>query len=76
MATGTRTIGGKQYTFDSNGALKSNVTASYIGNKNTKKFHKAGCSSVDSMSESNKVGFDNRAAAISAGSEPCKRCNP
>ena len=82
MATGKRTIGGKQYTFDSNGALKSttgsgtNVTASYIGNKNTKKFHKAGCSSVDSMSESNKVGFDNRAAAISAGYEPCKRCNP
>lgn len=82
MATGTRTIGGKQYTFDTNGALKSsagsgtNVTASYIGNKNTKKFHKAGCSSVASMNASNKVGFNNRADAISAGYEPCKRCNP
>ena len=82
MATGWKTIGGKKYTFDSNGALKSNtgsgshVNASYIGNKNTKKFHKAGCSSIDSMSESNKVGFDSRSAAISAGYEPCKRCNP
>ncbi|MBR3187532.1 MAG: hypothetical protein IKF59_05805 [Lachnospiraceae bacterium] len=82
MATGTKTIGGKQYTFDANGVLKSNtgtgtkVTAAYIGNKNTKKFHRSSCSSVSSMNESNKVGFNSRSAAISAGYEPCKRCNP
>ena len=76
MATGTKTIGVKQYTFGTNGALKSspgngiNVTASYIGNKHTKKFHKAGCSSVSSMNASNKVGFKNRADAISVGYEP------
>ena len=82
MATGTKTIGGKQYTFDANGVLKSNtgtgtkVTAAYIANKNTKKFHRSSCSSVSSMNESNKVGFNSRSAAISAGYEPCKRCNP
>lgn len=88
MATGKRTIDGKSYTFDSTGALKSgssgssssgsgtNVTASYIGNKNTKKFHKAGCSSVKQMNESNKVGFKSRSEAVSAGYVPCKNCNP
>lgn len=88
MATGKRTIGGKPYTFDANGALKSgsgnssgtgsgsNVTAAYIGNKNTKKFHRAGCSSVGMMSDSNKVGFQSRSAAVSAGYAPCKNCNP
>lgn len=88
MASGKRTIGGKPYTFDANGALKSgsgnssgtgsgsNVTAAYIGNKNTKKFHRAGCSSVGMMSDSNKVGFQSRSAAVSAGYAPCKNCNP
>ena len=80
MATGKRTIGGKTYNFDSNGVLKTgsgtNVTASYIGNKNTKKFHKSSCSSVKSMNESNKVGFNSRSAAVSAGYTPCKNCNP
>lgn len=82
MATGKKTIDGKTYEFDSKGALKTgsgngtNVTASYIGNKNTKKFHKSSCSSVGKMNESNKVGFDSRSAAISAGYDPCKNCNP
>lgn len=83
MATGKRTIGGKSYNFGSNGVLQTgsggsgtNVTASYIGNKNTKKFHKASCSSVGKMNASNKVGFNSRSAAISAGYDPCKKCNP
>lgn len=83
MATGKRTIGGKTYNFDSNGVLKTssggsgtNVTTAYIGNKNTKKFHKASCSSVSSMKAANKIGFKTRSAAISAGYTPCKNCNP
>ena len=83
IATGKRTIGEKTYYFDSNGVLKTgsggsstNVTAAYIGNKNTKKFHRSTCSSVNAMNESNKVGFKTRTEAISAGYTPCKNCNP
>ena len=54
----------------------TNVTAAYIGNKNTKKIHKSSCSSVGKMNESNKVGFNSRSAAISAGYDPCKNCSP
>lgn len=49
---------------------------SYIGNRNTKKFHYADCSSVGQMNESNKVSLSSRQAAINAGYVPCKRCNP
>lgn len=48
----------------------------YIGNRNTKKFHYPGCSSVDDMKESNKVEFYSRDEATAAGYVPCKRCNP
>lgn len=48
----------------------------YIGNKNTKKFHYSWCSSVDDMKEKNKVSLSSREAAISKGYVPCKRCDP
>jgi micrococcal nuclease len=49
---------------------------SYIGNRNTRKFHEASCSSVDQMNEGNKVALESRDAAIAAGYVPCKRCKP
>lgn len=52
------------------------ITAAYIGNSNTLKFHRPDCSSVRQMSEANKVSFSSRDEAISAGYTPCKRCNP
>jgi hypothetical protein len=51
-------------------------TTSYIGNKNSKKFHSAGCSAVAKMKDSNKVALASRDAAIAAGYEPCKICKP
>lgn len=48
----------------------------YIGNKNTKKFHVASCSSVDDMKETNKAELNSRQEAIEQGYVPCKRCNP
>lgn len=48
----------------------------YVGNRNTKKFHYAECSSVSDMKDNNKVFFDNRNDAVSKGFTPCKRCNP
>jgi len=55
----------------------SNVAeATYIGNSNSLKFHVASCGSVKDMAEHNKVGFENRDDAISAGYSPCGRCKP
>ena len=51
-------------------------SAPYIGNRNTGKFHRSSCSSVDQMNESNKVSLYSREEAISMGYDPCKRCNP
>lgn len=53
------------------------VTADYILNTNTKKFHYPWCSSVSDMKEQNKKAFNgSRDEAINAGYVPCKRCNP
>lgn len=53
----------------------SSSSGTYIGNKNTKKFHKSSCSSVDRMKESNKV-YNSRSYFTSNGYDACKRCNP
>lgn len=53
------------------------ITATYVINTNTKKFHYSYCSSVDDMSEKNKrPSNEDRGSIISQGFVPCKRCNP
>ena len=52
------------------------IAKTYIGNKNTKKFHEPSCSSVSDMKEKNKVTLNSRDEAISKGYEPCGRCHP
>ena len=47
---------------------------SYIGNKNSLKFHLPSCSSLP-LSQ-NRINFKTREAAITAGYFPCKICNP
>ena len=61
--------------------INSNAFASieedpYVGNRNSKKFHYSWCSSVSNMKEKNKVTFSSREAAVQAGYEPCRQCNP
>ncbi len=52
-------------------------SASYIANKNTKKFHYPSCSSVADMKESNKLYYEgSRDDLVNQGYSPCKRCNP
>ena len=46
----------------------------YIGNKNTKKFHRTSCHTLPK--ESNRVYFRSREKAVSSGYVPCKNCNP
>ena len=51
--------------------------ASYIANKNTKKFHIPSCSSVSQMKEKNKKYLNcSRDEAIAQGYSPCGNCNP
>ena len=53
------------------------VTASYIGNKNTREIPSWRLPYVVArMSQSNKVTFNNRDSAVSQGYNPCKICNP
>lgn len=64
---------------DSAGSEGTNIVPSdsaYIGNRNTKKFHKPACSSVGEMNPSNKVPLRSRTDAIAGGFVPCGRCRP
>lgn len=59
---------------DGSGQESVNQSGTYIGNLNSFKFHRTSCSSLPK--ESNRIYFDSRSAAVEAGYEPCKRCNP
>jgi competence protein ComEC len=46
----------------------------YIGNTNTRKFHKPDCSGLPA--EKNRIILDTREDAINGGFEPCAICKP
>ena len=46
----------------------------YIGNRNTRKFHRTSCHTLPK--ESNRVYFNSRDKAVSSGYVPCKNCHP
>lgn len=52
------------------------VSAAYIGNSNTGKFHRAGCRMIGSMNEEHKVPVATREEAIAGGYDPCGICKP
>jgi len=54
----------------------SALSANYIGNRNSYKFHFAACHHVQKMNPKNKVPFSSRHEAINAGFVPCKTCRP
>ncbi len=92
MAKGWTTIDGKQYFFDEvtgvfqyeqeavpSGGGEAPQAYTYIGNVNSKLFHKSICPSVSKMYEKNKVYFPegtSREQIISQGYTPCQNCNP
>lgn len=53
---------------------KSSGSGSYIGNRNTKKFHRKSCRTLPAPK--NQVKLSSREKAISSGYVPCKNCNP
>lgn len=48
----------------------------YVFNKNTKKFHKASCSSSSQIKEKNYGESGDRSWLVSNGYQPCKQCKP
>lgn len=63
-------------SYSENSNNNSNISTEFVGNKNSHIFHKKQCSSVNKMSDKNKVYFDNRESAVNDGYTPCSRCNP
>ena len=50
--------------------------ATYIGNRNSGKFHYQGCRWERKMNESNRIYLSSRQEAIDMGMAPCKGCRP
>lgn len=48
----------------------------YVGNRNTKKFHRFDCASVNDINAVYKVSIESREDALEKGYVPCKRCDP
>ena len=48
----------------------------YIGNANTRRFHRPDCASVASVAPHNRVRLETRDEAFDAGYEPCRNCRP
>lgn len=63
---------------NADGAAGAGTTAgSYVLNTNSHKFHRPGCSSVETISPKNRKDVnESRGQIISEGYAPCKRCNP
>ncbi|MCI2057719.1 MAG: MBL fold metallo-hydrolase [Oscillibacter sp.] len=56
------------------GSGQNSAELRYIGNINSHKFHRPDCPSLPE--EQNRITFADRAAAVAAGYQPCKICNP
>ena len=58
-------------------ATTPSTEATYVLNKNSKKFHHSWCSSVNQMKEKNKeYSNSSRDEIIARGYQPCQRCSP
>lgn len=63
-------------TVEKNTVTDSNALPAYIGNKNSKVFHKNTCGSVPEIISKNMVDFNTREEAEKAGYKPCGSCKP
>lgn len=73
---------GKEITFNVNPDTQyedhllstQDTSLPFIGNKNTRKFHRSDCSGLPK--ENNRVYFKSAADAITEGYDPCSNCHP
>lgn len=54
--------------------VEPEITYNYIGNINSKKFHRMTCKTLPK--EENRYYFETREEAVSEGFDPCKNCDP
>ena len=52
------------------------IASGFVGNKNSKIYHKPDCKEGAKMKAGNKVAFASKADAEKAGFKPCKACKP
>jgi hypothetical protein len=52
------------------------TTVTYVGNKNSKKFHNTSCKHASSIKKSNLIKFSNKNEAVTSGYQPCAVCKP
>lgn len=50
--------------------------AAYIGNRNSMKYHRAGCRYAAQVKAENRICFDSAEQALTAGYTPCGACKP
>ncbi len=50
-------------------------SSGYVASKNSKTFHKSGCSSAESIKKENRI-FNTREYFANKGYKPCKKCKP
>ena len=50
--------------------------AAYIGNRNSMKYHRAGCRYAAQVKTENRITFDSAEQALTAGYTPCGACKP
>ena len=73
-SSGSGSSGSGNSSSSSGSSREAPIANAYIGNKNSKKFHRPTCSYLPN--QENQVTFSSRDAAIAAGYDPCGRCNP
>lgn len=64
----------KNETIQTNETAAERIEGTYIGNKNSKKFHRPDCRTLPA--EKNRVEFSSRAEAVNSGYSPCGNCAP
>ena len=57
-------------------SIEGSTEASYIGNRNSMKFHYPYCPGVEKTSPKNRIPLFSREEAIALGYAPCGQCNP
>lgn len=77
MVNNENTFENEETSVSEEPSIEHETSARYILNIGTKKFHDVHCSSVEDMTEENKVSsYKSRDEIIAEGYVPCKRCNP
>ena len=63
-------------SYSSNDLDDSSSSVSYVGSKNSDKYHDPSCSQAHRIKDGNKITFSSSKNAENLGYEACQHCNP